>query len=56
LSDALLDLDRDITVIWNDKPVFTGKVERSSAAIEKSLTERADPSTIATALLEVTAP
>jgi hypothetical protein len=52
----LLNLDEDIRVTWNDKEVFSGKVERSAEAIEKSLAERADPSTIATALLEVSAP
>jgi hypothetical protein len=56
LSDALLNVDEDIRVTWNDKEVFSGKVERSAKAIEQSLTERADPSTIATALLEVSAP
>jgi len=56
LSDALLNLDEVVRVTWNDKEVFSGKVERSAKAIEQSLTERADPSTIATALLEVSAP
>jgi len=56
LSDALLNLDEEVRVTWNDKEVFSGKVARSAEAIEKSLAERADPSTIATALLEVSAP
>jgi hypothetical protein len=53
LSDSLIDLDQEVKVIWNAKQVFCGLVKRSAAAIEKSLAERADPSTIATALLEV---
>ncbi len=56
LSDVLLDLDQEIKVIWNDKQVFAGKVNRSAKAIEQSLGERADPFTIATALLSVSAP
>jgi poly(3-hydroxybutyrate) depolymerase len=53
LSDELLDLDKEITVTWNGKKVFSGKVSRSAQAIETSLQERADRSSIATALLEV---
>jgi hypothetical protein len=53
LSDELLDLDKEIIVTWNDKKVFSGKVPRSAQAIETSLQERADPASIATALLEV---
>ncbi len=56
LSDTLLNLDKEVRVTWNDKDVFSGKVARSAKAIEQSLSERADPSTIATALLEVRAP
>ena len=53
LSDELLDLDKEITVTWNDKKVFSGKVPRSAQSIESSLQERADPASIATALLSV---
>jgi transglutaminase-like putative cysteine protease len=53
LSDALLDLDKPIRVVAGGKTVFEGKVSRSFAAIEQSLRERADPDTIATALLPV---
>lgn len=53
LSDSLLDLDQAVNVVWNGKKVFTGKVKRSAEAIDLSLQQRADPSTIATALLKV---
>lgn len=56
LSDTLLSLDEEITVEWNGKVVFTGKAERSAAAINQSISERQDPGTIATALLEVKLP
>ena len=56
LSDELLKLDEPVIVEWNGKKVFSGVVARSAAAVKKSLAERADPATIATALLSVTAP
>jgi len=56
LSDALLDLDQEIQVTWNGKEVFSGKVKRDAKAIQQSLSERGDPSTVATALLEIAAP
>ena len=56
LSDALLDLDRPVVVEWAGKAVFKGHVPRTRAAIVRSLEERADPSTIATAELVLDAP
>jgi predicted esterase len=53
LSDELLDLDQAVQVIANGKVIFDGKVPRSFAAIEQSLSEREDPDTVATALLPV---
>lgn len=53
LSDSLLNLDQEVQVEWNGKQVFQGKVKRSAVAIDASLKERADPSTIATALLKI---
>ncbi len=55
LSDSLVNLDQTINVIWNGKQIYSGIVKRSASAIDQSLNERADPSTIATALLEVKA-
>ena len=53
LSDALLDLDRPVTVVANGRKVFSGRVTRTVAALAASLAERADPSSAASALLEV---
>ena len=53
LSDSLLDLDQEVIVEWNGKQVFSGKAKRSADAIDASLQQRADPSSIATALLKV---
>jgi poly(3-hydroxybutyrate) depolymerase len=53
LSDALLDLDRPVTVVANGRKVFSGRVRRTVAALAASLEERADPSSAASVLLEV---
>jgi hypothetical protein len=53
LSDELLDLDQPVRVMANGNVIFEGKVPRSFAAIEQSLSEREDPDTAATALLSV---
>lgn len=53
LCDALIDLDQPLTVIANGQLVFEGRVARTPSAIEQSLTERADPFAVATALLKV---
>lgn len=53
LHDRLVDLDQPIKVLLNGKTVFEGKVSRQADAILKSLQQRADPHSAATALLEV---
>ena len=53
LNDKLLTLDEPLTVTVNGKEVFSGKVNRTAAAIEQSLAERADPAAAATALLTI---
>jgi hypothetical protein len=53
LSDDLLDLDRPVRVVAKDRTVFDGSVPRSFAAVVRSLNEREDPDSVATALLPV---
>lgn len=53
LSDSLLDLDKPITVDFNGKVVYEGKVSRSAGAVWHSLQQRLDPTSVATALLDV---
>jgi hypothetical protein len=53
LHDRLVDLDQPIKVLLNGQTVFEGKVTRQADAILKSLQQRADPHSAATALLEV---
>jgi hypothetical protein len=53
LSDALVDLDRPVRVTAAGRTIFDGPVPRSFAEIERSLREREDPESVATALLPV---
>jgi hypothetical protein len=53
LSDELLDLDQPIQVVASNKKVFEGKASRSLEAIVSSLNERADPDSIASAVVSV---
>ena len=53
LSDRLLDLDRPVVVEVGGDVVFDGVVPRTVSAIHRSLMERADPRSVATAELTV---
>jgi hypothetical protein len=53
LSDQLLNLDKPISVVRDGKEVFSGKVERTRKAIEKSLGERLDPAMAASAMVNL---
>ncbi len=52
LRDQIIDLDQPIVVIANGTKVFHGRVYRTNAEIERSLTARRDPTMTATASLE----
>ena len=51
LRDALIDLDREVTVTLNGDVVFKGEVPRTRAAAEASIAQRPDPGMLATARL-----
>jgi hypothetical protein len=53
LSHALIDLDAPIKVLSSGKPLFEGKVSPTIEAIAKSLAERADPKSAASAELTI---
>ena len=53
LSDQLLDLDRPVRVLVNDREVFNDSAKRDAEAIRESLRERADPSSAATARISL---
>ena len=43
LSDAMLDLDRPITITSGGKTLFAGTVKRTAGVLAKTLAERGDP-------------
>jgi hypothetical protein len=53
LSDELVNLDQPVEVVVNQKPAFKGTVPRTMEAIAASLRQRADPTTAATATLDL---
>ncbi|MFO1459818.1 MAG: transglutaminase domain-containing protein [Verrucomicrobiota bacterium] len=53
LSDHLLDLDQSVTIRLGGRETYQGKIARNAIAILKSLSERADPASAATAILKV---
>ncbi len=56
LSDELLDLDRDIEVRFNGQRAFHGRVRRHLEPIVRSLRERLDPESVASATITLQAP
>ena len=53
LDDTMLDLDKDVRVTQDGKELFTGRVPRSKAVIERTLQERFDPKAAFTAEVKV---
>ena len=53
LADELLDLDREVRVTVNGRAHPPAKLPRTAATILRSLTERPDPSSAATAILSL---
>jgi hypothetical protein len=43
LSDAMLDLDKPVTVSMNGKDLFSGIVPRTVRSLQSTLAERGDP-------------
>jgi hypothetical protein len=42
LNDSLLDLDKDVRVLWQGKPVYSGKVPRTAANLYGTVNDRGD--------------
>ena len=53
LRDSLVDLDREVVVVADGEEVFRGQVPRTEADIRRSLEERCDRSSAATATLKL---
>lgn len=56
LNDAMLDLDQPVTIRFNGKQVFAGKVERTIATLARTLAERGDPTSLFSAEVTVDSP
>ncbi len=56
LNDNMLDLDQPLSVVFNGKGVFQGKVSRKIGVIAKTLSEYGDPTAIYSAEITVDAP
>ena len=56
LNDAMVDLDQPVSVYFQDKLLFEGKVDRSIRMQALSLIERADPSYVFSAEITVSLP
>lgn len=46
VNDAMLDLDKDVTIRGGDRELFHGKIPRTIGMMAKSLLERGDPASI----------
>lgn len=44
LNDQMVDLDNEVTVTFNGKQLFKGKVDRYRSVLKQSMSERNDPS------------
>ena len=53
LSDELIDLDRTFSVVVDGHQVFSGKAKRRATDILRSLEDRPDPASAASAIVTV---
>ncbi|AMV33045.1 Alpha/beta hydrolase family protein [Pirellula sp. SH-Sr6A] len=56
LRDDLVDLSKPVTVIWNEREVCRGPVERKIRVLATTLQERSDPRALFSAELEIAKP
>ncbi len=56
LNDKMLDLDRDVTVLYRGKTLYQGVVDRQRTVIERTLIERGDPTSLFCAEIVVKIP
>ena len=43
LNDDMLDLDRDVTILFGETTLYQGRIARNRTVIERTLNERGDP-------------
>jgi len=56
LNDKMLDLDQDVTVLYRGKTLYQGVVARQRTVIERTLSERGDPTSLFCAEIVVKIP
>ncbi len=56
LNDEMLDLDQEVTVLYRGKTLYQGVVARQQTVIERTLSERGDPSSLFCAEIVVKIP
>ena len=56
LNDAMLDLDQPVSIKAGEKEVFSGRLPRTAANLERTLSDRGDPSSMFSAAVTVTLP
>ena len=56
LNDKMLDLDQEVTVLYRGKTLYQGIVARQQTVIERTLSERGDPSSLFCAEIVVKIP
>lgn len=56
LNDAMLDLDRPVTIVFNGRQVYRGQLQRTIATLARTLAERGDPASLFPSEATVAAP
>ncbi|MBA62353.1 MAG: polyhydroxyalkanoate depolymerase [Planctomycetaceae bacterium] len=56
VNDEMINFDKNVTVIHNEKVLFRDKVTRSTETIEKTFQERHDPTAVFSAEIEINIP
>ena len=56
LNDAMLDLDQPVAIQAGGKPVFYGRLSRTAATLDRTLSERGDPRSVFGAAVTVDLP
>ena len=56
LNDTMLDLDQPVIIKAGGRDLFSGRVSRTAATLERTLSGRGDPASVFSAAVTVTLP
>ena len=56
LNDTMLDLDQPVIIEAVGRELFSGRVSRTAAVLERTLSDRGDPVSVFSAAVTVTLP